>query len=70
LYDTPLASDIAGFGPARFELGLFVKEFTQRGSGCGTRCADIATVEGRATLLSACPHPDILVNNGGDTAAP
>ena len=26
---------------------------------------DIATEEGRAAVLSACPEPDILVNNGG-----
>ncbi|MDB5597306.1 MAG: 3-oxoacyl-ACP reductase [Hyphomicrobiales bacterium] len=26
-------------------------------------CGDVATKEGRAALLSACPEPDILVNN-------
>ncbi len=27
--------------------------------------ADVATEDGRAALLEACPNPDILVNNGG-----
>ncbi len=27
--------------------------------------ADVATPEGRARLLAACPQPDILVNNAG-----
>lgn len=26
---------------------------------------DVATAEGRAKLLAACPHPDILINNAG-----
>jgi len=30
-----------------------------------TVAADIATAEGRATALAACPNPDILVNNAG-----
>jgi 3-oxoacyl-[acyl-carrier protein] reductase len=32
-------------------------------------CGDIATVEGRAAALKACPEPDILINNT-DGAAP
>ena len=27
--------------------------------------ANVATEDGRAALLAACPHPDILVNNAG-----
>ena len=27
--------------------------------------ADVTTAEGRAALLKACPHPDILINNAG-----
>lgn len=27
--------------------------------------ADVATAEGRAALLAACPNPDILINNAG-----
>ena len=30
-----------------------------------TVAADVATEEGRAALLAACPDPDILVNNAG-----
>ncbi|WP_233238886.1 SDR family oxidoreductase [Bordetella sp. LUAb4] len=30
-----------------------------------TVAADVATAEGRARLLAACPRPDILVNNAG-----
>ncbi|MDQ2140404.1 SDR family oxidoreductase [Alcaligenaceae bacterium B3P038] len=30
-----------------------------------TVAADVATPEGRAAVLRACPHPDILVNNAG-----
>src|SRR5258708_5618955 len=27
--------------------------------------ADVATIEGQAALLAACPAPDILINNNG-----
>ena len=28
-------------------------------------CADVTSVEGREKILSACPTPDILINNAG-----
>ena len=37
----------------------------ETGSTITTVAADIATPEGRAAALAACPHPDILVNNAG-----
>src|SRR5258708_40082805 len=38
-----------------------------RAAGAGERVvrADIATAEGRASALAACPGPDILVTNAG-----
>lgn len=35
------------------------------GTAVAAVAADIATAEGRATLLAACPDPDILVTNAG-----
>ena len=35
------------------------------GVAVGTVVADVATAEGRAKILAACPAPDILVNNAG-----
>ena len=35
------------------------------GASVSTVVADIATEEGRAVTLAACPNPDILVNNAG-----
>ena len=35
------------------------------GVAVATVAADVATEEGRAALLAACPEPDILVNNAG-----
>lgn len=35
------------------------------GATVRTAVGDIATEEGRAAALAACPHPDILVNNAG-----
>lgn len=37
----------------------------QTGATVHTLTADIATEEGRAATLAACPNPDILVNNAG-----
>ncbi|MFC4277901.1 SDR family oxidoreductase [Achromobacter aloeverae] len=37
----------------------------ETGAQVTTVTADVATAEGRARLLAACPHPDILVNNAG-----
>ena len=35
------------------------------GRSVTTVAADLATVEGRAKVLAACPSPDILINNAG-----
>jgi 3-oxoacyl-[acyl-carrier protein] reductase len=37
----------------------------QTGATVTTVVADVATEEGRAAILAACPNPDILVNNCG-----
>ncbi|ALM82009.1 SDR family oxidoreductase [Bordetella sp. N] len=37
----------------------------ETGAKVTTVVADVATAEGRARLLAACPRPDILVNNAG-----
>ncbi|OZI33886.1 3-oxoacyl-ACP reductase [Bordetella genomosp. 10] len=37
----------------------------ETGAQVTTVTADVATAEGRARLLAACPRPDILVNNAG-----
>jgi len=37
----------------------------ETGGGVQVVAADIATPEGRAAALAACPQPDILVNNAG-----
>lgn len=37
----------------------------QTGADVTPIAADITTLEGRATALSACPQPDILLNNAG-----
>ncbi|MFT4172840.1 MAG: SDR family oxidoreductase [Rhodocyclaceae bacterium] len=37
----------------------------QTGSEVMTVAGDVTTEEGRAAVLSACPHPDILVTNAG-----
>jgi len=37
----------------------------ETGAQVTTVVADVATEEGRAAILSACPNPDILVNNCG-----
>ena len=42
------------------EIGLAAPEVT-----VAAIAGDIATPEGRAAALAACPHPDILVNNAG-----
>jgi 3-oxoacyl-[acyl-carrier protein] reductase len=39
------------------------------GATVATVAADIATAEGRAAVLAACPQPDILVNNAGGPPA-
>jgi 3-oxoacyl-[acyl-carrier protein] reductase len=38
------------------------------GAPVTTVAADLASPEGRATLLAACPQPDILINNEGGEA--
>jgi 3-oxoacyl-[acyl-carrier protein] reductase len=38
-------------------------EMRQAGAKVATVAADVATPEGQAALLAACPEPDILVNN-------
>src|SRR5882757_5471280 len=38
-------------------------EMRQAGAKVATVAADVATLEGQAALLAACPEPDILVNN-------
>ena len=42
------------------------QDITGRASGqVRTQVADLATVEGRAAIVAACPEPDILINNAG-----
>jgi 3-oxoacyl-[acyl-carrier protein] reductase len=47
-------------------LGQTARELTRAtGAAVDTVCADVATTEGRAAILDACPTPDILINNAG-----
>src|ERR1700722_10389185 len=46
------------------------KEIRSASSGTVTAvAADVATPDGRARILAACPQPDILVNNAGGPPA-
>jgi 3-oxoacyl-[acyl-carrier protein] reductase len=49
----------------REALDATLAEIEKVGAGGTAICADIATPEGRAAALAACPDPDILVNNAG-----
>jgi 3-oxoacyl-[acyl-carrier protein] reductase len=53
-------------GTTRETLEATAQEIRPAGTGTVTAVlADVTTAEGRAALLKACPHPDILINNAG-----
>lgn len=56
---------INGRDPARLEAAAKEIRRTTGNVEVKTVAADISTSEGQAALLSACPAPDILVNNNG-----
>lgn len=55
--------DVTINGLDRGNLAMAAEEIRELGVEVTTVAADINTQEGRAALLTACPDPDILVNN-------